>query len=86
MKSTKITTKIVGALFLTAMVASLVGGGLIESELGFAKFQNGVPFNKNLVKAGIFLEIVNALAVAGIGILLFPILKKQTSPNFGEGV
>jgi len=57
--------KVSGVLFLTAMVASLVGGGLIESA------------NEQLILAtGVMLEIINALAVLGIGVLLFPVLKR----------
>lgn len=77
MKSIKNTVRIVGALFLVAMVASLVGGGMIESELGAGLFQNGVSFNETFINTGVFLEIINTLAVAGIGILLYPILKKK---------
>jgi len=56
-----------GVLFLTAMVASLVGGGLLEAS-------NGSSGN-SLFIVGIILEIANALAVLGIGILLFPVLQ-----------
>ena len=67
MTSTGKTAKFTGILFLTAMVASLVGGGIIEATMD----------NSNVFSftSGIILEIVNALAVLGIGILLFPIIK-----------
>ena len=60
--------KLAGALFLIAMVSSLVGGGFIES----------VPNNSknSILYIGILLEIINALSVFGIGVLLFPVLKQ----------
>ncbi|HYQ55969.1 MAG TPA: DUF4386 domain-containing protein [Draconibacterium sp.] len=54
-----------GVLFLLAMVASLVGGGLIESAN-----------EPSILATGVLLEIINALAILGIVVLLFPFLKK----------
>ena len=71
MNSFRKSAKFTGILFLTAMVASLVGGGLLEGTL-----ENT---NQLLLIAGVVLEIVNALSVFGIGILMFPVLK-----NFQE--
>ena len=68
MNSTGKIAKFTGILFLTAMVASLVGGGIIETTRDNS--------NVFLFTTGIILETVNALAVLGIGILLFPIIKK----------
>lgn len=65
MISTNKAIKAAGALFLTAMVSSLVGGGLIET----AK-------QHSILVAGSILETINAVSVLGIGILLFPVLKK----------
>ena len=59
--------KYAGILFLVAMIASLAGGGLLEST-------NDEKSN-SLFIIGIILEIINALAVLGIGIFLFPVLK-----------
>ncbi len=67
MKSLKKTAKLVGALFLIAMVTSLLGGGLIET----VQQQSDNP----LLVAGVLLEVINALSVLGIGILLYPVLK-----------
>jgi len=61
----KTAIKLSGALFLIAMVSSLLGGGLIET----AKEQS-------ILILGAILETINALSVLGIGILFFPILKK----------
>lgn len=71
------SAKLTGTLFLTAMAASLVGGGLIETANG--------ETNELLIATGVILEIVNALSVFGIGILLYPILKnfqKKTAQSY----
>lgn len=67
MNSFRNTARHSGILFLTAMAASLVGGGLLDTLEGKS--------NVTVLASGISLEIINALAVLGIGILLFPVLK-----------
>ena len=66
MISVRKATKVSGILFLTAMVTSLLGGGIIETG----------P-NRPLLALAVFLEMINALSVFGIGILLFPVLDKK---------
>ncbi len=65
MISTIKAIKVSGALFLIAMVSSLVGGGLIET----AKVQSVLIF-------GVILETINAISVLGIGVFLYPVLKQ----------
>ena len=67
LKSSRKTARFAGILFLVAMVASLVGGGLLETT--------NVGRSDSLFITGIILEIINALAVLGIGIILFPVLR-----------
>ena len=68
------TAILVGALFLTAMAASLVGGGLVESAISAPHYLAAVAANETQLIAGLLLELVNAVAVLGIGILMVPIL------------
>ena len=68
------TAILVGALFLTAMAASLVGGGLVESAISAPHYLAAVAANGTQLIAGLLLELVNAVAVLGIGILMVPIL------------
>ena len=68
---------IVGALFLIAMVTSLVGGGLLESILGAPDYLIDVSANTTPVFIGIFLELINGTAVVGIGVMMFTILKQH---------
>jgi len=68
------TAILVGALFLTAMAASLVGGGLVESAISAPHYLAAVAANETQLIAGLLLELVNAVAVLGIGVLMVPIL------------
>lgn len=77
MNANKKTAVLVGALFLTAMVASLVGGGLIESVISIPVTFSSILENEKLLIVGVLLELVNAIAVLGIGILMFTVLKRQ---------
>ena len=70
--STRRTAIAVGALILTATVSYLAGSALIDSALD----ATGSDPNATQVRVGVFLEFVNAAAVVGVGVLLFPILRR----------
>lgn len=77
MHSYRQTARIVGGLFLIAMVGSLLGGvGFIEPYLSAPDFLTAVVENENQVVIGVLLELINGLAVVGIGVLMFPILRQ----------
>ena len=80
MNAQRTTATLVGALFLTAMVASLVGGGLVESAIAAPYDLAAIAANDALLIAGILLELVNAIAVLAIGVLLFPVLGATSAP------
>ena len=71
------TAIIVGALFLVAMVASLAGGGMVESVISAPEPFAAVSENETLLVVGVLLELVNAIAVIGIGVLMFTVLKRH---------
>ncbi len=77
MNSYRNNTVIAGVLFLTAMAASLLGGGIIESILVTPDLIAQISANSNTVYFGFFLEFINAISVIGIAVFLYPILKKQ---------
>ena len=77
MISDRKTAGFVGALFLTAMVASLLGGGLVESVISVPNYFNAISKNETLLTAGVLLELINAIAVIGIGVLMFTVLKRH---------
>ena len=60
---------LVGVLFLTATITYYTGSGLIRSF-----FIDENPDKTSLV-LGVLLEIADGVAVVGIGVLMFPILK-----------
>jgi hypothetical protein len=78
MKTNRKTAIIVGALFLTAMVASLLGGGLVTSLIDAPDYLRAVSDNETQVVIGVLLELINAIAVLGIAVLMFPILKRHS--------
>jgi uncharacterized membrane protein len=74
-KRTAIT---VGALFLIAMVASLVGGIWLESIITAPDYLSSISDNEPQIVTGVMLELVNGLSVLGIGVLMFPVFKKYS--------
>lgn len=84
MSSIRKTERFTGILFLVAMAASLVGGGILESVLHTPDLQSAISSKRGLATTGIILETVNAISVAGIGILLYPVIKMDSeSAAFG---
>jgi hypothetical protein len=77
MNSNRKTAGFVGALFLTAMVASLLGGGMVESVISAPDTFTAISENETLLTVGVLLELVNAIAVVGIGVLMFAVLKRH---------
>lgn len=71
------TTRLVGASFLIATVTYIFGNGLLESILNAPDYLLHVYSNRTQVVVGVLLEFIDAAAVAAIGIMLFPVLRKQ---------
>jgi len=69
MKSTKRIAVIVGLLFLVSTLTFMIGSNLIQS------FLIDETQNKSPLILGVILEIICGVAVVGIGVLMFPILK-----------
>lgn len=81
MNSYKIQAKITGLLFITATVAGLISAIILGPILEASIFLTEVSTNENLVLIGALLELIMAVAVAGIAISMYPILKK-----YNEGI
>ena len=77
MKVKRSTATIVGALFIVAIVASIVGGLIIDSVLAAPDYLESLAANESLVVAGVLLELINGIAVIGIAAMFYPILKQQ---------
>jgi hypothetical protein len=69
MKSTKKIAVIIGLLFLVSTLTFMIGSNLIQS------FFIDETQNKSSLILGVILEIICGVAVVGIGVLMFPILK-----------
>ena len=79
MNANRKTATLVGALFLIAMVSSLLGGiGFIEPILSAPDYLAAISENEAQLVIGVLLELLNGLAVLGIGVLMFPILKRYS--------
>jgi len=60
----------VGALFLIAMVTSLVRAALIEPILTSANYLTDVSANETQVIVGVVLELINGIAIVLIAVLM----------------
>lgn len=78
MHTNRRTASLVGTLFLIAMAGSLVGGvAFIEPYLGAPDYLSTISNHATQVTVGVLLELVNGIAVLGIGVLMFPILREH---------
>lgn len=77
-KQEKKTARIVGALFIIALVASILGGTLIDAILMGSDTMVHDSAGNTQVITGVLLELINGIAIIGIAVMLFPILKKQS--------
>ena len=71
---------IVGVLFLTATVTGMLGDSLVGSILNAPDYLMNVYPNRTQVVIAVLISFVLGLAVVGIAVLLFPILKKHNEP------
>lgn len=68
-------TRITGALFLIAIVASILGGAIIDAQLIDPDGLVRVSADRTQVALGVLLELLNAIAVIGIAAALYPTLR-----------
>jgi len=82
MDSNRKTAIIVGVLFLAGYVGVFVGSAISGPILNAPDYLSNVYPNKTRVIIGMLIEVLlNDVAVIGIGVMLFPILKK-----YSEGI
>ena len=55
----------------------MLGGGLVESVISVPDTFTAISENETLLIVGVLLELVNAIAVIGIGVLMFTVLKRH---------
>ena len=71
------TARLVGVLFLTAMVSGGLRFSLLDPILDAPDYLVNISANENLVIIGTFAFFILACALAGIAITIYPILKKH---------
>ena len=71
------SSRLIGALFLSGFLFYGVGYGLVSSVTGAPGFLSTISAHPTTLTIGAFLMLLNSLAVAGIGILFFPILEHR---------
>ncbi len=77
MNSNRKTARIVGVLFLTAMVTYFLGDELLGSILNAPDYLINVSANKTQVIIAVLLWLIVGVAVVGIAVMMFPILKQH---------
>ena len=77
MNANRKTAIIVGILFITATIAFSLGTILLDPIFGASDYLTSASENKNQVIIGAFLVLIDSVAVVGIGIAMYPILKKH---------
>jgi hypothetical protein len=71
------TAIIVGVLILLGYPTSILGGSMIEGILTAPDYLANLAASQTLVALGVLLELVNGVAVIGIAVGMFPLLKKE---------
>jgi hypothetical protein len=77
MNSNKKTARIVGVLFLTALVTYGIGSEFLGYILNAPDYLINLYPNKTQVIIGVLLELICAAGVVGIAVMLFPSLQNQ---------
>jgi len=77
MDSHRKTARIVGVLFIIATVAYSLGVIFLDPILVGSDYLTKASENENKVILGAFLVLIDSVAVASIGIVIYPILKKH---------
>jgi hypothetical protein len=74
------TATIVGLLFLTQTVAFIIAEQLITGVLKRPDYLTGVSVDANPLTLGGLFAVASGVAVVGIAVLLFPLLKPTSEP------
>lgn len=71
------TARIVGVLFIAATIAYSLSVVLLDPILGTSDYLTKISANENILIISAFLVLIDAVAVAGIAIVIYPVLKKH---------
>jgi hypothetical protein len=78
--STRKTAVLIGVLFLTATVTFAIAEGLIRNVLDRPDFLTGASGDTNALAAAAVLAFVQGIAIVGIAVFFFPLLKRESEP------
>ena len=70
------TAVIVGVLFITATVAYSIGITLIDPLIDTPDYLTEIAENENQAKLGSLLVLIDTVAVVGIAVMIFPVLRR----------
>lgn len=76
MNTDKKNARIVGLLFLLATATYMTGSALIDTIVNAPDYLMNVYPNRVQVISGVLLQFVDAVAVVGIGVVMYPLLKR----------
>jgi len=77
--SYRMNAVVVGVLFIIATVTAILTMVNLGSILEPSELLDDLPANETKIVVSVILELVLAFSVMGIGIFMFPVLKKQDS-------
>lgn len=77
MQEYKGSAKIIGVLFIIASVTAIVGGSLVALPLEEPNYLKDVAGKDAQIITGVLLLVVQAIAVIGIAVVFFPILRRR---------
>jgi Domain of unknown function (DUF4386) len=78
--STRKTAVLIGLLFLTATVTFATADALIRDVLERPDFLTGASEDANALAAAAVLAFVQGVAIVGIAVFFFPLLKRHSEP------
>jgi hypothetical protein len=78
--STRKTAVLIGLLFLIATVAFATADALIKGVLDRPDFLTGASEDANALATGAILALVQGVAIVGIAVFFFPLLKRHSEP------
>jgi hypothetical protein len=77
MNGYKKTARMVGVFYIAATVAGIIGISLTQSTLDASDYLVKVSANENQMRTGALFELIMAVAVVGIAVTVYPVLKKH---------
>jgi hypothetical protein len=78
MNGFKKTARLVGVFYIAATVAGIIGISLTQSTLDASDYLVKISADENLIRTGALFELIMAVAVVGIAVAVYPILRKSS--------